>query len=127
MSTLPQLEATMLPRNVVIDPPMSDADFEEFCLTNQNVQIERASDGVIRMNAPAGGLTGDGNAEIVYQLRSWWHQHHRGRVFDSSTGFYLADGSVLSPDSAYVLPEKLAGLDPYPTYLFPALVTGFRY
>lgn len=62
------------------------------------------------MNPPTGMLTGDGNAEVTYQLRAWWHTHHEGRVSDSNTGFFLPDGSMLSPDAAYVLPEQLMGL-----------------
>lgn len=45
--------------------------------------------------------------EIIRQLRNWWNTHERGRIYDSSTGFFLPDGSNLSPDAAYVLPEKL--------------------
>jgi Uma2 family endonuclease len=125
MRTLPRLEANVLPRSIVIAPKMSDPDFEEFCLKNENVRIERTSDGVIRMNPPAGGLTGDGNSEIVYQLRGWWHGHHQGRVFDSSTGFYLPDGSMLSPDSAYVWPDRLAGLTRTQLTAFPRLAPNF--
>ncbi len=60
------------------------------------------------MNRPAGMLTSDGNSEIARQLRNWWITHRRGRVGDSSAGFYLPDGSLLSPDAAYLLPETLA-------------------
>ena len=62
------------------------------------------------MHPPTGGLTSDGNAEIVAQLRPWWKTHRRGRVFDSNGGFFLPDGSMLSPDASYVLPQKLKGL-----------------
>ena len=34
----------------------------------------------------------------------------KGKATDSNTGFYLPDGSVLSPDAAYVSPETLKGL-----------------
>ena len=62
------------------------------------------------MNPPTGAFAGDGNSEINRQLRNWWHTHHRGRVFDSSAGFFLPDGSMLSPDAAYVVPEQLVGV-----------------
>ncbi len=62
------------------------------------------------MHPPAGGFTSEGNAEIAAQLRSWWKTHRRGSDYDSSGGFFLPDGSMLSPDAAYVLPEKLKGL-----------------
>ena len=80
------------------------------CFTADNVQWERTRDGVIHMHSPTGGFTGRGNAEITYQLRKWWHTHRRGEVFDSNTGFFLPDSSMLSPDAAYVGPAKLEGL-----------------
>jgi Uma2 family endonuclease len=54
-----------------------------------------------------GDDTGRANAEITRQLGNWWHSHERGAVYDSSTGFFLPDGSNMSPDAAYVLPENL--------------------
>ena len=110
MSTLVRFEASLVPRNLVIDPPMTDAELEAFCARNQDVQIERTRDGVIRVNPPTGLLTSDGNSEIIHQLRNWWEGHRIGRVFDSNAGFFLNDGSLLSPDAAYLLPLQLEGL-----------------
>jgi Uma2 family endonuclease len=62
------------------------------------------------VNAPAGGMTSSGNSEISRQLGNWWIQHRKGRVFDSSAGFFLRDGSVLSPDASCVTAEQLKGL-----------------
>jgi Uma2 family endonuclease len=70
-------------------------------------------------------LTGDGNAEIIYQLRNWWNTHHQGRVSDNSTGFFLPDGSMLSPDAAYVLPEQLKGMTREQLTGFPRLCPAF--
>jgi Uma2 family endonuclease len=55
-------------------------------------------------------MTSDGNSEINRQLRNWWIQHRRGRVYDSCAGFFLPDGSSLNPDAAYVTAEQLTGL-----------------
>jgi len=95
---------------MVLDPPMSDEEFEALCLRNRDVHFERTSEGEIRMNPPTGGMTGDGNSEINHQLRGWWETHLEGRVFGNDTGFFLPDGSMLSPDAAYVLPVQLKGL-----------------
>jgi Uma2 family endonuclease len=104
---------------------LTDAEFEALCRDNDNVQIERTREGVIRMNPPAGGLTGDGNAEIIRQLRNWWMVHRRGRVFDSNTGFYLPDSSMLSRDAAYVGANKLKGLTRTQLTGFPRLCPDF--
>jgi Uma2 family endonuclease len=94
----------MLPRSLVVDPPMSDAEFEAFCLQNDVVHLERTSEGVIRMNAPTGMDTACANSEINGRLFIWWSKHQRGQVVaDSSGGFYLPDSSILSPDAAYML------------------------
>ena len=100
MSTTLQIPTQ--PRILVIesDPPLNDEEFEKLCLANDLFQLERTKDGKIEVNPPAAGFTSDGNAEIIYQLRVWWNQHERGRVFDSSAGFFLSDGSMLSPDTA---------------------------
>lgn len=125
MSTLLRVDAESLPRNLVLDPPLTDAEFEALCRDNENVQLERTREGVIRMNPPAGGLTGDGNAEIIRQLRNWWMVRRQGRVFDSNTGFYLPDSSMLSPDAAYIAPERLKGLTKAELTGFPRLCPDF--
>ncbi len=107
MDTILPINALAAPRTLVLDPPMTDAEFEQFCRVNDLGKIERTSDGVIEMNAPAGFATGDGNAEIIAQLRNWWKTHKQGRTSDSATGFYLPDGSMLSPDAAYLTQPRL--------------------
>jgi Uma2 family endonuclease len=125
MNTLLRIESETLPRVLVLDPPVSDAEFEALCRDNDNVRFERTKEGAIRMNPPAGGWTSDGNAEIVYQLRSWWTDHERGRVFDSSGGFRLPDGSTLSPDASYLSVERLKLLPKGALRSFPKVCPDF--
>ena len=77
------------------------------------------------MYPPAGGFTGDGNAEIISQLRVWWRKHDKGRTFDSNTGFRLPDSSILSPDAAYISPDKLKGLTREDFSGFPSICPDF--
>jgi Uma2 family endonuclease len=114
-----------LPRSVVLDPPLSDAEFEALCAANDLIRFERTREGEILMNPPSGGFTSDGNAEIVSQLRSWWKTHRRGRTFDSNGGFFLPDGSMLSPDASYILPKRLRGLTRDDMTGFPRLCPDF--
>lgn len=51
--------------------------------------------------------------------------HKRGRVFESSAGFRLADGSILSPDAAYVSAERLSGLAKGDLKGFPRVCPDF--
>jgi Uma2 family endonuclease len=107
MSTLLHLNPEALPETISWKRPLSDDEFEAFCLENDSVQLERTKEGEIIMTPLTGDDTGSANAEVNWQLGNWWHTHERGRVYDSSTGFFLPDGSNLSPDAAYVLPENL--------------------
>jgi len=105
-----QLEVPGLPVRLGWDAPLSDEEFECLAMSHDFMQLERSKEGELIVNAPAGGYTGDGNSEIIYQLRTWWKTHKRGRVFDSNTGFFLSDDSFYSPDAAYVTAEQLSGL-----------------
>ena len=98
------------PRSIVLEPPLSDDEFERLCERSDFAPLERSKEGTIIVNAPAGGMTSDGNREITTQLSLWWKSHRHGRVFDSSAGFFLPDGSVLSPDAAYATAEQLRDL-----------------
>jgi Uma2 family endonuclease len=103
------LEFPKPPASVVLDPPLTDDEFERMCAANELVRLERTTEGAIVVNPPAGADTSSGNNEISFQLTAWWKQHRQGRVFDSSTGFFLPDGSSLSPDGAYVTAEQTRG------------------
>jgi len=107
MSTLLHLEINSLPERLFWDPPLTDDEFEAFAMTNDLLHLERTKEGEIIVTPQTGDDTGSANAEISKQLGIWWDTHERGRVYDSSTGFFLPDSSNLSPDAAYVLPEKL--------------------
>jgi Uma2 family endonuclease len=113
------------PRSLVVNPPLTDAEFEALCLASEWFRYERTREGKILMHPPAGGFTSEGNAEICLQLRSWWKTHRRGRVYDSSGTFFLPDGSVLNPDAAYVLPHRLKGLTVDDLTGFPRLCPDF--
>jgi Uma2 family endonuclease len=125
MVTLPLFENTLEPRSLIIDPPMTDAELEALCLRSENVQIERTREGVICVNPPTGGLTGNGNSEIIRQLGNWCVSERRGRMYDSNTGFFLPDGSLVSPDAAYVSAEQLAGLTKADLTRMPRLCPAF--
>ena len=98
------------PRSLVLNPSLTDAEFEALSLASDWFRFERTREGEILMHPPTGLLTSDGNAEITSQLRLWWKTHRLGRMVDSSGTFFLADSSMLSPDASYVLPNKLKGL-----------------
>jgi Uma2 family endonuclease len=77
MSTI--LEIPKLPSSVVLDPPLTDEEFEKLCAANDLVKLERTKEGTIIVNAPTGADSSSGNIEISYQLAAWWKQHRQGR------------------------------------------------
>src|ERR1700748_1415941 len=84
------------------ETPMSDEDLMRFCAANDITRVEREVDGEILVMSPAGNRTGRRNAAIISALDTWAQRDGRGYVFDSSTGFNLPDGSMRSPDSAWI-------------------------
>jgi Uma2 family endonuclease len=113
------------PRSLVLDPPLTDAEFEALCAANDLISFERTREGEILMHSPTGGFTSRGNAGIAGQLYSWWKTHQRGMLFDSNGGFFLPDSSMLNPDAAYVLPDKVVGLTRDDLTGFPYLCPDF--
>lgn len=103
---IPDLPATV--RSLRFYPPLSDAELEDFCSRNDDYRIERTRKGVIQVLTPTGLDTGGGNAELIVQLRVWVKKYRKGRAFDSNAGFYLPDGSMLSPDASFLSNETLA-------------------
>ena len=117
--------APVTARTLRIDPPISDADLEAFCLQNEVARIERTREGIISMNPPAGLFSSSDNANINHQLYRWWERHRRGVVGDSSAGYYLRDGSMLSPDASYLTAETFAKLTPRDLRGFPYACPDF--
>lgn len=95
-------------RNLRFRPPLTDDELEDLCRRNDDYRIERTREGVIQVVSPTSLDTGGGNAEIITQLRNWVATHGSGHAYDSSAGFYLSDGSMLSPDASYLKAETRA-------------------
>lgn len=85
---------------------LTEEDFFQLCQQNRDLRFERNAQGDLIIMPPTGGLTGDRNSEINYQLRAWNRQKKLGKVFDSSTGFKLPNGAERSPDASFVTMEK---------------------
>jgi Uma2 family endonuclease len=93
-----------LPLPVRLRPqvPMTDDELLRFCAANDGLRVERAANGEILVMTPAGSKTGKKNTDVIIDLGMWNRENDRGVVFESNTGFTLPDGSMLSPDAAWV-------------------------
>jgi Uma2 family endonuclease len=82
------------------------------CQANPDAVLELAADGQLIAMTPTGSETGARNSRLVMRLLLWADQKGGWKVFDSSTGFRLPDGSVLSPDVSLVWLERWQALTP---------------
>ena len=103
------------------DLRLSPEQFARVCEANPEAVLELATDGRLIAMTPTGGDTGRRNSRLIARLQSWADQQGGWEVFDSSTGFRLADGSVLSPDAAVVRLERWQALSPEQRRGFPPL------
>jgi Uma2 family endonuclease len=84
------------------DLHLTPEQFELVCAENREAVLELAADGRVIAMTPTGSETGARNGELLFQLKLYTKRVGGWKVFDSSTGFRLPDGSVLSPDASLV-------------------------
>jgi len=88
-------EPLLLPWDLRLTPEQ----FERVCQANPEALLELAADGALIAMTPTGGETGNRNSRLLIQLGMAVGRGQPSlRIFDSSTGFLLPDGSVLRPD-----------------------------
>jgi Uma2 family endonuclease len=79
------------------------SQFAEVCAANPEAVLELAADGTLVEMPPTGGSTGARNQTLGALL---WLAIEQSRLplklFDSSAGFLLPDGSIRSPDASIV-------------------------
>ncbi|KAI9131680.1 Uma2 family endonuclease [Acaryochloris sp. CCMEE 5410] len=104
---------------------LSDEQFFQLCQDNSDLKFERTTLGELVIMPPTGGLTGDRNADLTFQLRAWNRQTRLGKSFDSSTGFQLPNGANRSPDASWVAIERWNALTPTEQERFVPLCPDF--
>ena len=113
-----ELEPLRLPWDLRLSPEQ----FERVCPANPDAVLELAADGTLIAMTATGGETGCRNSQLVIQLALAVQGAAQSlRIFDSSTGFRLADGSVLSPDASLVREERWQALSDEQRRGFPPL------
>jgi Uma2 family endonuclease len=96
---LPEIDQ---PVRLRFESPMTDDDLARFCQANEAVRVEQDANGELIVMSPAGGGASNKNNNISYQLYKWAEETGSGITFDSSGGFRLPDGSMRSPDAAWI-------------------------
>lgn len=102
----------------------SDDDFFRFCQENDLMRVERTANHEILLMPPAGFESSAASGDVLYQVASW-SRRQGGRTLDSSAGYSLPDGSVLSPDVSWISEAIWAALTPEQRRKFPPICPEF--
>ncbi len=89
---------------------LTDQQFEQICQSNPDLKFERTALGALVIVALTGGETGRRNIKLSARLENWSSQANLGVAFDSSTGFRLPNGSIRSPDAAWIRLDRWQSL-----------------
>ena len=103
------LAPLLLPERLQLTPEQ----FEAVCQANPNAVLELDASGQLIQITPTGGETGARNSTLLVLLGLAVRTIAPPlKLFDSSTGFRLPDGSVLSPDASLLRQERWEALTP---------------
>ncbi len=119
------LNGLLLPLRFRPPQPMSDEELIVFSRRNRPLPIERDVNGDIIIMSPSGTETGNLNAALNYELTRWNRETGSGYTFDSNTGFTLPDGSMRSPDAAWIARRDWEALPPASRKLYAAICPAF--
>jgi Uma2 family endonuclease len=94
------------------DLRLTPEQFALLCGENREAVLELAADGRVLAMTPTGSETSGRNSELSFQLYGFASLSGGWKVFESSGGFRLPDGSVLSPDASLVRLDRWQALTP---------------
>ncbi len=101
---------------------LSPEQFHAVCAANPEAVLELDASGHLIVMTPTGGETGARNSTLLVLLGMALRSSGLAiKLFDSSTGFLLPDGSVLSPDASLVRLDRWLALTPDQRRGFPPL------
>ena len=91
---------------------LTDEEFYQFCMDNRDQRIERNTHHQISFMPPVSSESASANGELFRQLANWNVEQNLGKTFDSSAGFYLKTGAMLSPDASWIAQAHWDALSP---------------
>jgi Uma2 family endonuclease len=112
LTTSPPPWDALAPLRFPQDLRLTPEQFALVCAENRDAVLELAADGRVRAMTPTGSETGARNGELLFQLKLYANRAGGWKVFDSSAGFQLPDGSVFSPDASLIRLDRWQALDP---------------
>jgi Uma2 family endonuclease len=91
--------------------PISDADLLALAQDNPGYRFERTAEGRLVVS-PNSSESSRQSGQVFFQLEAWNRETRAGVTFDASAGFTLPDGSVRSPDAAWVARARWNAIPP---------------
>lgn len=95
---------------VIVDRPFSRAEFLKLAERYPDLQLEREKNGNILITTPVKTGSGRRESKISFFINLWNYETKKGETFSASTGIELPDGSIKSPDCAWMTEERFAQL-----------------
>lgn len=114
-----------LPPRLELKIDLTEEQFWNLCHENSDLRFEHTAKGELIIMPPTGSITGERNADLVYQVKAWSRQNNLGKVFDSSSGFTLPNGAKRSPDASWVKLERWEALTPEQKNSFAPICPDF--
>ena len=111
-------------KSAVLDR-LTDEEFFQFCSDHRDLRIERDADHKITIMPLASSETGSRNSELNRQLSNWNVANELGETFDSSAGFTLEDGAMLSPDASWIAQARWDALSDADRHGFARICPDF--
>ncbi len=125
------VQAPTQPETLLLELPLDlqlSVTLEQFAVlaaSNRELQLERTAKGELIVNPPTGWETGKRNFALIGQLYRWHEGYQQGEAFDSSAGFTLPNGAILSPDVCWVSPGRWDALTDEERGTFPQVCPDF--
>jgi Uma2 family endonuclease len=85
-------------------------EFYDFCMLNEDLNVELSSEGDLIVMPPTGMKTGNRNAKLTIRFGLWAEKDGTGETFDSSSMFCLPNGAKRSPDLSWIKKERWEAL-----------------
>ncbi len=102
---------------------LTPPEFEQLCQDNPQARLELTAAGELIVMVPAGWESSKRNLNLAAQIFNWNECAKLGEAFDSSGGFTLPSGAVLSPDVTWIEKSKFANVSAQ--VAFPSIVPDF--
>ena len=117
-----------LPYRLVLDISaldMTEDQFFKLCSDNGDLRLELTAKRELIVMPPAGATTSGRNSDVIADLVIWARQDGTGKTFESSVGFTLPNGAVLSPDASWILWPRWNALAETEQDRFPHICPDF--